>query len=199
MQLATAPWRPGMSSPPRFITLMNRPQIATPAPTPAGFNHFLPEPWRRLNYSWFLLIKTINQDSEIRGDQHRSFIGALGPHFFVCTSSLVTSKISISFMIRLAMTSSLAQSIRRDIRSKGPPEGKITPFSIYAVSKLERSGRNAPFTSISTPPASITMTAPAAMSQQWIPISKKASTAPVATRHMLVAAVPDPRSLPGQQ
>lgn len=36
------------------------------------------------------------------------------------------------------------------------------------------------------------------MSQQWIPISKKASTAPVATRHMLVAAVPDPRSLSGR-
>lgn len=35
------------------------------------------------------------------------------------------------------------------------------------------------------------------MSQQWIPISKKASTAPVATRHMLVAAVPEPRSLSG--
>lgn len=40
------------------------------------------------------------------------------------------------------------------------------------------------------------MTAPAAMSQQWIPIWKKASTA--ATRHMLVAAVPEPRSLSGQ-
>lgn len=53
-------------------------------------------------------------------------------------------------------------------------------------------------TSSSTPPASLTMTAPAAMSQQWIPISKKASTAPVATRHMLVAAVPDPRSLSGR-
>ncbi|KAG7262638.1 hypothetical protein CRUP_007868 [Coryphaenoides rupestris] len=44
------------------------------------------------------------------------------------------------------------------------------------------------------------MTAPAATSQQWIPISKKASTAPEATRHMLVAAVPDPRILtPGEE
>lgn len=54
-----------------------------------------------------------------------------------------------------------------------------------------------PSTSMRSPPASLTITAPAAMSQQWIPISKKASTAPVATRHMLVAAVPDPRSLSG--
>lgn len=36
------------------------------------------------------------------------------------------------------------------------------------------------------------MTAPAATSQQWIPISKKALTSPHATMHMLMAAVPVP-------
>lgn len=105
-------------------------------------------------------------------------------------------------MIRFAMAASFAQIIRRDIRSKGPSKRQSAGFSIYVVKKKElistRGSLNAPSTSISTPPASLTMTAPAAMSQQWIPISKKASTAPVATRHMLVAAVPDPRSLSGR-
>lgn len=44
-------------------------------------------------------------------------------HFFCgCTSSLVTSNISISLMIRSAIILLFAQTILRDIKSNGPPK-----------------------------------------------------------------------------
>lgn len=42
------------------------------------------------------------------------------------------------------MMSLFAQSIRRDISSKGPPERQMTRFSIYAVLKPESSGGRRP-------------------------------------------------------
>lgn len=122
-------------------------------------------------------------------------------------------------MIRLAIVSLFAETILRDIKSNGPPEVNRKSFvrwgftcSLFSKSEscfmsyhplhfsfiYDGSKVYTPSTSSNIPPASFTMTAPAAMSQQWIPISKKASTAPDATRHMLVAAVPDPRSLSEQ-
>ena len=46
-----------------------------------------------------------------------------------------------------------------------------------------------------TPPASLTMMSPAAMSQQWMPYSKKESARPLATMHMFRAADPVNRTL----
>lgn len=86
------------------------------------------------NYSCFLflLIRECRQRPDVIS-AGALFTRSAHSHSFVCTSSLFTSNISISLMIRSAMVLLFAQIIRRDIRSKGPPKRQSAAFSIYAV------------------------------------------------------------------
>ena len=55
--------------------------------------------------------------------------------------------------------------------------------------------QHVPAVSVTVPPASVTSTAPAAMSHTWMPASWYTSAAPEATRHMLSAQEPIERNL----
>lgn len=88
-------------------------------------------------YSWFPLPKEIkcSQMKTISDDcstvhllthkwtfSHRTHFETHSHFFCGCASSLTAGNISISCMIRLAITSLFAESILRDIKSNGPPK-----------------------------------------------------------------------------
>ena len=101
-------------------------------------------------------------------------------------------KLLCEFCGRRAQHATRHQVERSALRTDQHNTCTNTYFKLLYMSR-EKGGE--PKRSSTTPPASLTMSAPAAMSQQWMPASKYASLWPAATSHMMHAADPIERKL----